>query len=90
MATITSNGTGGGAWSQGTTWQGGAVPADGDAVVIAAGDTVTVDVNLSSWTTGLTGITISGGATPGMLAFKNDAAGTYYLRIAITITLSAL
>ncbi|MBP6390028.1 MAG: hypothetical protein KA352_03965 [Flavobacteriales bacterium] len=43
-ATVTSNGTGGGNWSVGGSWAGGAVPLATDHVVIAAGD----QVNLNS------------------------------------------
>ena len=60
---------------------GAAVPADGDAVIVSTAVTLTVDVDLSAWTTGVAGITIRGGVTPGMLAFKSDADGTYYLKI---------
>src|SRR5438477_325531 len=45
-AVITSNGTGGGAWSNPATWTGGTVPAAGDDVIIADGDTVTIDTNV--------------------------------------------
>lgn len=43
MATINSNGTGGGNWSATTTWAGGVVPVEGDKVTIVAGDTVVVE-----------------------------------------------
>ncbi len=43
MATISSNGTGGGLASATTTWAGGVVPIEGDKVIIVAGDTVTLD-----------------------------------------------
>lgn len=45
MAVYTSNGTGGGLWSAGTTWVGGVKPpsAGGHSIVIAAADTVTYD-----------------------------------------------
>lgn len=56
MATRTSVGTG--AWSAAGTWDTG-VPADTDDVVIAAGHTVTFDVDQSSFTTGIK-VTITG------------------------------
>ena len=81
MATITSNGSGGGNWSAGATWQGGVAPADGDTVVIAAGDTVTFDADLSAWTTGVAGLTItSAAAAPGKLECSTSS-GTYVLPI---------
>jgi len=79
MATATS--TGSGAWST-DIWDGGAgadgIPADGDSVVIAAGHNVLMDADLSAWT-GLVTVTITGGATPGMLYFKDGTNG--YLKI---------
>lgn len=60
MATITSNGTGGGLWSAGATWNGGAVPVDNDTVVIASGDTVTFNVDTSGFANGINGMTITG------------------------------
>jgi hypothetical protein len=42
MATITSNGTGGGNSNVGASWAGGVVPVSGDKVIIAAGDTITM------------------------------------------------
>lgn len=63
MATITSNGTGGGNWGTGSTWVGGAVPADNDTVVIAAGDTVVFNVDTSAFANGVNGLTITGTLT---------------------------
>src|SRR5688500_5005440 len=40
---ITSNGLGGGRWSDGATWRGGAVPTAEDEAVIGARDTVLFD-----------------------------------------------
>lgn len=42
---ITSNGLGGGRWSDTTTWRGGAVPGAEDEVVVGARDTVVFDRN---------------------------------------------
>ena len=79
-ATITSNGTGGGSFSAGATWAGGVEPADGDAIIIAAGDAVLMDRDASAYTGFLT-VTITGTAsgTPGMLYFKDGTSG--YLKI---------
>ena len=79
-ATITSNGTGGGSFSAGATWAGGVEPANGDAVVIAAGDAVLMDRDTSA-DTGFLTVTITGTAsgTPGMLYFKDGTSG--YLKI---------
>jgi hypothetical protein len=69
-----------GNWSDGATW-GGSVPADGDTVVVSAGHTVTFDVNLSAWTTGVAGLTVTSAAgTPGRLQCAT-ANGTYVLPI---------
>jgi len=77
MATITSNASGN--WSAGATWVGGIKPADGDAVVIAAGHNVLMDDDLSAYT-GLLAVTITGGATPGMLYFMNGTSGHLKIR----------
>ena len=71
MATRTSVGSG--LWSAAGTWDTG-VPVDGDTVVIAAGHNVQVDsaVDQSAWT-GCLGMTVTGGATPGMVYWKDDA-----------------
>ena len=77
MATITSNQSG--AWSATATWVGGALPADGDAVVIAAGHLVLMDVDQSAWT-GLFNVTITSHATtPGMLYWAAGTSG--YLKV---------
>jgi len=81
MATATS--TGSGSWS-GAIWSGGSgsggAPADGDAVVIAAGHSVLMDADLSAWT-GLQTVTIQGDdSTPGMLYFKAGTSGHLKIR----------
>ncbi|MEM3896605.1 MAG: G8 domain-containing protein [Archaeoglobaceae archaeon] len=58
MATLTSVKSG--RWSDPTVWDAGSVPADGDSVTIASGHTVIFDVDQSSFTTGLAGLTING------------------------------
>jgi hypothetical protein len=74
-----SNGTGGGLWSLTTTWAGGVLPADGETVTIAAGDTVTMDFD-SSLYTGYQTVTITSDATtPGMLRFMTGTSG--YLKV---------
>ena len=45
MATINSNGTGGGDWNAGPTWVGGSVPDTTDRANIVSGDTVTLSAN---------------------------------------------
>ena len=77
MADITS--TQSGLWSAGGTWVGGAAPADGDKAIIAAGHEVQVDVDQSAWT-GMLGMSVTGGATPGMVYWKDGQSGTLKLR----------
>jgi len=43
MATITSNGTGGGLWHDGSSWDGGVVPAIDDTVIVDVDDTIELD-----------------------------------------------
>ena len=80
MATATSNASG--PWST-DIWDGGSgaggIPVDGDAVVIAAGHNVLMDADLSAYT-GLFTVTITGGATPGMLYFKDSTSGHLKIR----------
>jgi len=57
MATRTSVGSG--LWSAAGTWDTG-VPANNDTVVIAAGHTVTFDVDQSGFADGIAGLTITG------------------------------
>lgn len=42
MAAISSNGTGGGNWSAGSSWVGGVAPVAGDDVTIVSGDVITL------------------------------------------------
>lgn len=89
MATFYSQGSG--AWSTLANWDtntsgGGSDPAsvaamDDQTFIIQAGHTVTLDVDTSGFANGIAGVTITGGATPGMLVCKHDANGTYHLAI---------
>jgi hypothetical protein len=64
----THTSVGSGLASAAGTWDKGAAPADGDAVVIAAGHDVIWDIDGSAWTTGLTSVVITGhNTTPGSL-----------------------
>jgi hypothetical protein len=58
MATLTSVKSG--YWNDPTVWDLGVVPADGDSVTVAAGHTVTFNVDQSGFTNGLAGLTING------------------------------
>ncbi len=77
---VRSNGTGGGRWSDTATWAGKAVPVNGDGVTIVAGDTVTFDVNMSSWINGVAGLTCDG------IMNCSVAPGTYCLKTGADIT----
>ena len=76
MATISSNGTGGGNWSVGATWNGGVVPVSGtDDAIIVSGDTVTVDGNNSVGSdpgAGNDGLTIEGTLDFGTLVVQRS------------------
>lgn len=82
MPTKTSNATGGGLWTAGTTWAGGVAPVDGDTVVIAAGDSVEFDDDHSAYTTGIAGITVTSHATTPATLFCTQTAGSYCLMLA--------
>lgn len=69
-ATITSAGSG--EWSSTGTWVGGAIPADGDAVVIATGHTVLLNADYSART--FTSVTVTGTLTL-------SSSATSYLKI---------
>lgn len=77
---------GSGDWSDTTTWDAAAVPADGDTVVIASPHTVVYDANMAtpaSWPNGVT-LTINAGGEMD----ANTAAGYYYLKAKANITLN--
>jgi len=83
-AVVNSNGTGGGDWSVGASWNGGVVPADTEGFSILAGDDITdFDVDQTAWA-GMAASTI---AATGSLTIKDDA-GDYVLKMAGDITLA--
>ncbi|HPE06180.1 MAG TPA: G8 domain-containing protein [Smithellaceae bacterium] len=75
MATIVS--TASGTWGSGTTWSGGIVPANGDAVTIGASHTVVFDVDQSSFISGLSTVTVTG-----TLTFSTAASSYIYMKMA--------
>ncbi len=81
MTTRTSIGTGD--WSAAGTWDTG-VPVDNDAFVIAAGHTVTFDVDQSGMGSGMAASSI---AATGIL-ICSTVAGDYYLKMNADLTLS--
>jgi hypothetical protein len=82
MATIISNGTGGGLWNAGATWVGGVAPVDDDTVVIASGDVVEFNDDTSGFANGINGITITGTLK------LTRTAGTYYLKMKAATTIA--
>lgn len=83
MATITSAATGN--WSDGSTWVGGSVPANGDAVVIASPHVVTFNVDQSGMAAGISTLTINAGAT---LQWSTEASKNYYMKLSSGVTCS--
>src|SRR3990167_6084594 len=78
MATITSSASGN--WSAGGTWVGGVIPADDDAVVIAAGHSILMDYDASALN-GFRTVTITSAAvTPAMLYFMSGTSGDLKIR----------
>ena len=96
MATFYSQGNGN--WSTLTNWDtveggGGSNPAsvaamDDQTFVIQAGHNIEFDIDSSGFAAGIAGITINGGATPGMLYSKYSGAGTYYLKLKTGTTIA--
>lgn len=77
MAAISSNGTGGGNWSNAASWVGAAVPAEGDNATIVAGDTITVDQNTTVGNdTATAAIAVNGG-----LDVPHNVAADYILTL---------
>ena len=80
---ITSNGTGGGLWSQATTWTGGIVPSSGDNVLILDGDAVTVDVASGAYS-----LTIGQGVS-GTVQYEATTARTLSVLNNVTVSTGA-
>lgn len=78
MATINSNGTGGGTWTATGTWAGGTLPSSAgtDTVHVVSGDTVIYNEDMSSWATGIVLYVDTGGILQG-----STTPGTYHLKI---------
>jgi hypothetical protein len=87
--TVFSNGSGGGAWNSGSTWQGGVVPGEASDVLIAGTDSVytLVEVTCNSLTL-LSGAKFATGLDPlviaGLVEVESDA---YFYNRAATPTL---
>jgi hypothetical protein len=78
---IDSNGTGGGDYTAGASWNGGVAPANGETATVLNGDTIVMDADMSGWANGITLIVNAGGIFDG-----ETAAGTYYLKSQADIT----
>jgi len=67
---------------------GGANPSallvlDNNYLIIQAGHIIDYDIDMSSWTNGISGLLVTGGVSPGTLRCDSTtlAAGTYYLKV---------
>ena len=70
-AEIFSNGTGGGDWNSGSTWEGGVVPVAEDHVGILAGDSITISSGQTVTRIGTTNVSLT--PTPGSLTISANA-----------------
>ena len=78
MAAKTTNGTGGGNWSAGATWTGGVAAGEGDTVIIATGDTLTIDGNVTVGADSATAAIAS--QTTGKLSWQAGATAILILK----------
>jgi len=62
-----------GKWSDAATWDAQGIPVNNGVVVIAAGHEIQMDVDQSAWADGCAQVTVTGGATPGLLYWKDSA-----------------
>ena len=79
MAVINSNGTGGGNWSDGSSWSGGVAPGAGDRAVIEADDIIYIDGDITIGD-GTTTTTVYAVTCTGDLVWRNrtgDAAASW-------------
>jgi fibronectin type 3 domain-containing protein len=75
----------GGNWSDVNTWVSGTVPTAGDAVVIADGATVTIDVAAVAWS-----VTVGQGGVPATLLFEPTTARTLTVGSNVAVTTTGL
>lgn len=91
MAAITSNGTGGGDWSVGASWNGGVAPGLGDTAQVVAGDTITIDAGFTVGNdTATPALDILNGGTVDWDNLGSDTCtfrGDFYVRAGGTLTL---
>jgi hypothetical protein len=73
-STITSNGSGGGAWAANATWNGGVAPGSGDNVEIVSPDVVTLGADAQ-----ITNCQVDNGATLNISTFTLTLSGTVNL-----------
>jgi len=74
MAHIQSNGTGGGDFSAGGSWNGGVAPGDDDSWEVLSGDTISFDVDSSGYASGFRQIDVDG-------TLSQDMSGSYCLKM---------
>ena len=81
---ITSNGTGGGLWSNVNTWVGGVLPTTNDSVTIRNGDVVTIDAAGTAYK-----LTVGEGVS-GTLQFETTTGRTLTIAKDVTIAPGAV
>ena len=92
---INTNGTGGGDYTAGATWNGGVAPADGETAVVLVGDTMIFDEDMSGWANGID-LTINGTMTQDIVADSYlkcsadvDGGGTWNIGTSLAVPFPA-